>query len=59
MIVQKKGRDVLLAYTEEYGSALDEACELHCDNDACAAQVFCNVWRNKTKPFKRLKENAG
>ena len=55
MRAQKKGRDVLMAFEEDIGSALAKACEFDSDNDAIhlarAAKIVRNHMFGKAKPF--------
>lgn len=55
MRAQKKGRDVLLAFEEDIGSALAKACELDNDNEAIhlahAAKIVRRNLFVKSKPF--------
>ena len=55
MCTQKKGRDVLVAFEEDIGTALAKACEFDSANDAihlaCAAKIVRNHMFRKAKPF--------
>ena len=55
MQAQKKGREVLLTFEEDIGTALAKACELDSDNDAihlaCAAKIVCNHMFGEAKSF--------
>ena len=55
MQAQKNGRDVLLAFEEDIGTALTKACELDSDNDAIhlarAAKIVRNHMFGKAKSF--------
>ena len=58
MQAQKIGREVLLAFEEEIGTALAKACELDSDNDAihlaCAAKIVRNHMFGKLNPLLAL-----
>ena len=55
MRAQKKGRDILLAFEEDIGTALAKACELDSDNEAIhlarAAKIVRRHLFEKSKPF--------
>ena len=55
MQAQKQGRDILLAYEEDIGTALAKAYDSDGDNEAiylaCAAKIICSQMFGKAKPF--------
>ena len=55
MQAQKKGRDILMAFEEDIGTALAKACEFDTDSDAIhlarAAKIVRNHMFGKAKPF--------
>ena len=62
MRAQKKGRDILLAFENDFGPALAKACEIDSDSDAiilaCAAKIVRNHMFEDAKPFTGLTEDC-
>ncbi|XP_071493469.1 uncharacterized protein [Diadema antillarum] len=62
MRAHTKRRDILMAFEEDLGAALDKACELDSDSDAVhlarAAHVVRNHMFGEAKPFTGFPEGC-